>query len=193
MAEEIRNERDLILSPNEYALVSDATKGSIDCYVGPFKTSLAGTDKCVIFDNKTKRFRPVSMQDGTQLFYTAPEGYYITLKNVAEGNKQPTGSGKLSTPTLRIGKKVNISGPASFALWPGQMAKVVEGHKLRSNEYLLVQVYDEEAARANWDQAVIKTQSVESNESSSTEDNTTLPVPGAGTKYRKRTLPHRSR
>ena len=161
MVEELRNERDLILSPNEYALVSDATKGSIDCYVGPFKTSLAGTDKCVLFDNKTKRFRPVSMQEGTQLFYTAPEGYYIILKNVAEAGKNPSGSGKLSTPTLRVGKKVNIPGPASFALWPGQMAKVIEGHKLRSNEYLLVQVYDEEAARANWDSAVIKTQVAE--------------------------------
>jgi len=158
MAEETRNERDLILAPNEYALVSDATKGSIDCYVGPFKTSLAGTDRCVLFDNQKKRFRPVSLNEGTQLFYTAPEGWYIILKNAAEGEKHPAGSGKLTTPTLRIGKKVNISGPASFALWPGQMAKVIQGHNLRSNEYLLVRVYDEEAARANWSKAVIKTQ-----------------------------------
>jgi len=153
-----RNERDLILAPNEYALVSDATKGSIDCYVGPFKTSLAGTDRCVLFDTKTKRFRPVPMAEGVQLFQTAPEGFYCTLKNAAEGDKHPTGSGKMSTPVLRIGKKVNISGPASFALWPGQMAKVLQGHNLRSNEYLLVRVYDEEAARANWHNAVIKTQ-----------------------------------
>ena len=160
--EDTRNERDLILAPNEYSLVSDATKGSIDCYVGPFKTSLAGTDRCVIFDSKTKRFRPVSLNEGTQVFYTAPEGWYITLKNAAEGDKNPSGSGKLTTPTLRIGKKVNVAGPASFALWPGQMAKVIQGHNLRSNEYLLVRVYDEEAARANWSKSVIKTQSDDS-------------------------------
>lgn len=158
MAEDPRNERDLILAPNEFAMVSDATKGSIDTYVGPFKTSLAGTDRCVVFDQKTKRFKPVPMSDGAQLFYTAPEGYYVILKNAAEGEKFPSGSGKLSTPGLRVGKKVNISGPTSFALWPGQMAKVVQGHSLRSNEYLICRVYDEQAAKENWSKAVIKTQ-----------------------------------
>lgn len=170
MAEEQRNERDLILAPNEYALVSDATKGVIDCYVGPFKTSLAGTDRCVLFNSKTKRFCPVNMSEGTQLFYTAPEGWYAILKNVAENDKHPTGSGKLSTPDLKIGKKVNISGPASFALWPGQMAKVIQGHNLRSNEYLLVRVYDEEGARANWSKAVIKTQTAETTTADTTND-----------------------
>lgn len=157
MAEENRNERDLILAPNEYALVSDATKGSIDCYIGPFKTSLAGTDRCVLFDNKSKRFRPTSMQEGTQLFQTAPEGFYIVLKNPAVGGKHPTAAGKQSTPDLCVGKKVNIAGPASFPLWPGQMSKVIKGHNLRSNEYLLVRVYDEEAAQTNFKNAVIKT------------------------------------
>jgi hypothetical protein len=51
-----------------------------------------------------------------EAFDNAPEGWYIILKNAAEGEKHPAGSGKLTTPTLRIGKKVNISGPASFAL-----------------------------------------------------------------------------
>lgn len=155
MAEE-RNERDLILAPNEFAFISDSTKGSIDTYVGPFKTSLAATDRCVLFDGKTKRFTGTQMGTGTQLFYTAPEGYYIVCKNPAENDKYPTGSGKMTTPNLRVGKKVNIPGPASFALWPGQMAKVVQGHSLRSNEYLIVRVYDEEAAKANWSKSVIK-------------------------------------
>ena len=158
MADETRNERDLILAPNEYAHVNDATKGSVECYVGPFKTSLAGTDRCVVFDTKSKRFKPVNMSEGTLLLVTAPEGFYISLKNPAEGGKHPSGSGKLTTPTLQIGKKVNISGPVSFALWPGQMAKVLQGHTLRSNEYLLVRVYDEEAAKTHWNNAVVKTQ-----------------------------------
>lgn len=153
-----RRERDMILAPNEYAFISDETKGEVNCFVGPNKTSLAGTDRCVVFDLKTKRFRASTLDQGVQTFQTAPEGWYVILKNPAVGDKHPGGSGKLTTPDLRIGKKVNLAGPCSFALWPGQMAKVVQGHSLRSNEYLLCRVYDEEAAKANWSKAVIKTQ-----------------------------------
>jgi major vault protein len=153
-----RRQSDMILAPNEYAFISDETKGEVNVFVGPNKTSLAGTDRPVAFDNKSKRFVNRDLAGATQTFQTAPEGWYVVLKNPAEGEKHPTGSGKLSTPNLRVGKKVNISGPASFALWPGQMARVIQGHNLRSNEYLLIRVYDEEAARANWSKAVIKTQ-----------------------------------
>lgn len=155
---ENRRERDMILAPNEFAFISDETKGEVNVFVGPNKTSLAGTDRPVNFDTKTKRFVACDLQRATQVCYTAPEGWYVILKNVASGDKHPTGSGKLSTPELKVGKKVNISGPCSFALWPGQMAKVVQGHNLKSNEYLLVRVYDEEAAQANWNKAVIKAQ-----------------------------------
>lgn len=43
---------------------------------------------------------------------------------------------------MEIGKKINIPGPASFALYPGQMAQVIQGHNLRSNQYLVAKVYD---------------------------------------------------
>ena len=36
------------------------------------------------------------------------------------------------------------------------MVRVIQGHNLRSNQYLIVRVYDEEAATANWKNAVIK-------------------------------------
>lgn len=156
-----RRERDMILAPNEYCFISDETKGEVNCFVGPNKTSLAGTDRCVVFDLKSKRFKAADLSSGIQLFQTAPEGWYVILKNVAVGDKHPNGGGKLTTPDLKIGKKVNISGPVSFALWPGQMAKTVQGHNLRSNEYLLVRVYDEDAARENWTKSVIKAQVVE--------------------------------
>lgn len=151
-----RRGSDMILAPNEYAFISDETKGEVNVFVGPNKTSLAGTDRPVFFDLKSKRFRSCELSASTQTFQTAPEGWYVILKNPAEGEKHPNTSGKLTTPQLRVGKKVNISGPASFALWPGQMAKVIQGHNLRSNEYLLVRVYDEDAAQENWSKAVIK-------------------------------------
>jgi len=153
-----RRVQDMILAPNEFAYISDETKGEVNVFVGPNKQSLAGTDQLVKFDLKTKRFSAVQRDQGIQLFQTAPEGWYIVLKNPAEGDKHPTGQGKLSTPNLRVGKKVNIAGPQSFPLWPGQMAKVVQGHSLKSNEYLLCRVYDEEAAKANYGKAVVKTQ-----------------------------------
>lgn len=149
---------DLILAPNEFAFISDETKGAVDVYVGPNKQSLAGTDQCVVFDLKSKRFKRIDLGAGVQTFMTAPEGWYVVLKNPAEGEKHPGGSGKQSTPSLRVGKKVNIPGPASFALWPGQMAKVVQGHNLRTNEYLLVRVYDEVAAKNNFNKQVLVTQ-----------------------------------
>ena len=34
--EERQRERDLILSPNEFAFISDQTKGNINIYVGPY-------------------------------------------------------------------------------------------------------------------------------------------------------------
>jgi major vault protein len=54
---------------------------------------------------------------------------------------------------LQVGKKVVVKGPASFALWPGQMARVVEGHRLASSQYLVVRVYD--AALAQKDPAAV--------------------------------------
>lgn len=47
---------------------------------------------------------------------------------------------------MDIGRKINVPGPVSFALYPGQMAKVIKGHTLRSNQYLLARVYGAESA-----------------------------------------------
>jgi major vault protein len=159
--DDIRNARrnqDMILAPNEYALIRDDTKGEVSIYVGPNKTSLASSDFPVVLDPKTNRFKGVSLDAAIQAFLTAAEGSYIVLENPAKDDAHPQGQGKVSLTPLRTGKKVNISGPATFALWPGQSAKVLPGHNLRSNEYLLARVYDEEAARTNFSKAVMKTQ-----------------------------------
>ena len=103
------------------------------------------------------RFRRVDLANAVQTVKTAPEGWYVVLKNPAKDAKLPT-QGKMSTAELNIGRKVNIPGPVSFALWPGQMAKVLKGHNIRSNQYLLVRVYDEESATKNWKNTVIKPQ-----------------------------------
>lgn len=153
-----RAERDLVLAPNEFAYVSDETKGNINVFVGPNKTSLANTDKPVVFDYETKRFVKTTLEKATQTFVTAPEGWYIVLKNPSKTMESPR-VGTASTLTdLEVGTKINMRGPVSLPLWPGQMTKVLQGHHLRSNEYLIVRVYDEDSAVENWTNAVIKPQ-----------------------------------
>ena len=151
-------ERDLVLAPNEYAYISDQTKGHIVAYVGPYKTSMANTDQPVAFDENIKRFVECNLEEAIQLFTIVPEGWYVVLKNPPRDNKQPTTGTANNLPNLDIGRKVNLSGPAFFALWPGQMVRVIKGHRLRSNQYLIVRIYEEEQALKNWKNAVIMPQ-----------------------------------
>lgn len=151
-------ERDLVLAPNEFAFILDETKGNINVYVGPHKTSLANTDVPVVFDSGTKRFDRKTLDQAIQMISIAPEGWYLVLKNPASDKSHPRTGALNNLPNLDTGRKVNIPGPISFALWPGQMVRVLQGHHLRSNQYLLVRVYDEEAAKTNWKNAVIKPQ-----------------------------------
>jgi major vault protein len=151
-------ERDLVLAPNEYAFIADETKGNINAYVGPYKSSLANTDQPVVFNAATKRFEKSSLENATIPFAVAPVGWYLVLKNPARDRTPPRTGAINNLAELEVGRKVNLPGPASFALWPGQMVRVIQGHHLRSNQYLVVRVYDEEAAKANWKNAVIKPQ-----------------------------------
>lgn len=161
MAAEDTN-RDLVLAPNEQAAILDETKGNVSVYVGPQKTSLSTSDKPVVFDPETQRFQRCNqMSDAVQLWPFAREGDYIVLQNPAPtgANKEhPTKGSANSLIELEDGRRVNILGPATFPLWPGQIAEVVHGHRLRTSEFLIVEVYNDEAAKANWGQSVMKRQ-----------------------------------
>ena len=139
-------QKDLVLSINEYAYVLDETKGHVVCWVGPSKTSLSNSDKLVRFNTRSKSFEKCGYNEVVNLFATAPENWYIILKNPVEGNKHPKPGANNLPDDVHIGRKVNLRGPVSFALYPGQMAKVVKGHALRSNQYLLARVYEAESA-----------------------------------------------
>lgn len=146
---EMQRERDLVLNPNEYAYVLDKTKGLISCVVGSYKMSLSNSDALVVFNERTKRFEEASYNEAIATFTSAPENWYVVLKNpvkdAAKGH--PTCGSSNTLPDLQIGKKINIRGNVSFALYPGQMAKVIQGHRLHSNQYLLARVYDAEALK----------------------------------------------
>lgn len=158
-------ESELVLPPGVFAYVLDQTKGNVTTYCGPNKSSLSQTDSPVLYDNKSGRFIPCSIDEALQINITARQGEYIVLRNTATNGSHPDAgkSETLQSDLLNIGQTENIPGPVSFPLWPTQTCEVVPGHHLRSNQYLLVRVYDEDSARANWDKAVIK-------EATSTED-----------------------
>ena len=163
--------QDLVVAPNEFAYLLDSTKGNVDVLVGPHKTSLSGTDSPVIWDATQRRFLTVSTQDeAKQQFMTAPEGPYIVVENpvVDQNQSHPIKGARCGAVELVNGRKITIPGPTSFALFPGQSAEVIPGHHLRSNQYLVVRVYNDQEAMINWAQAVVK--STESGETQSTEE-----------------------
>lgn len=151
-------EKDLILAPNEFAFILDTTTGNVDVYTGPFKKSLAGTDQPMVLNDEGVFERCSSVLDAIQICPVADERSYIVLENPAinENEKHPKPGTSNATVKLDFGAKVNIKGPNKFPLWPEQVANVIRGHNLRSNQYLLVQVYNEKAAKENWTQAVMK-------------------------------------
>lgn len=170
-------ERDLVLTQGQYANILDSTKGGVIVYVGPNKSSLGNTDWPVYFDEDERSFRKCQLEQAIKQSPLASEGWYIVLHNpaiVSAGSELPEHPAVGSNPTpvrLRNGCKVNIPGPITFPLWPSQIAKVIEGHNLRFNQYVLVRVYDETAARENWGKAI----KVETRESSEAKIDALIP------------------
>jgi major vault protein len=155
-----REKRDIVLTPENYAYMQEVTQGLIKTHVGPSVINQTAQDRPVRYDPDTGEFTECNrLEQAICKAPVVPEGFYLVLKNpaVEEGEEHPPpGSGGKNSPQLRIGQRVNIPGPCMFALWPGQDANVIRGHHLRSNQYLLVRVYNEEEARANWSSAVMK-------------------------------------
>ena len=140
-------QKDLVLSTNEFVFIQSKTNGQIKTYTGPIMVTISAQESMVVFNPKTKRFEETAdFEKARQIFTSAPEGWYVVLKNPSIDGTHPDSAKAMNSPELQIGKKINISGPCSFSLFPGQMAKVVQGHKLRSNQYLIARVYDADAA-----------------------------------------------
>jgi len=153
-------DRDLVLAPGEYAYLQGETSGRVGVGVGPCTINQTGQDRPVGFDQDQGRFRTCGLTESVRMCPIAAEGEYIVLKNPSnnenESHPKFNESDRQNSPTLKMGSKINIPGPITFALWPGQISTVIPGHRLRSNQYLLIRIYNEEEAQANWDQAVFK-------------------------------------
>lgn len=149
-------QRDLVLAVNEFCFLQSKTNGAIKTYTGPITMTISAQEALVVFNPKTKQFEETQdFNKAKQLFMSAPEGWYVVLKNPAADNAHPDAGKAANSPDLAIGRKINIAGPCSFSLYPGQMAKTVQGHRLRSNQYLLARVYDADAAEKSRETATI--------------------------------------
>lgn len=143
-------QKDLVLAPNEFCLLQSKTNGVIKTCTGPIMMTISQQEALVVFDSKTKKFKELSNFDqAKQLFINAPENWYVILKNPTANGSYPEIGKSMIAPELNVGQKINVRGPVSFSLFPGQMAKVIKGHALRSNQYLLARVYEADAASKN--------------------------------------------
>ena len=146
--------RDLVLAPGEYAYMQDVTKGVVKTYTGPTVINPTAQERAIVFDGE--RFVPCGLEEAVQPIATAPEGSYLVLDNPSVRGDHPAPGGVHPAPDLAVGRTVNLTGPRAFALWPGEVVVLVPGHHLRSNQYVLVRVLNEDEARHNWAQSVIK-------------------------------------
>ncbi|MEW6734656.1 MAG: hypothetical protein AB1489_25250 [Acidobacteriota bacterium] len=143
MPERDVRERDILVAPNEYAYVQDLTKGDIGLYVGPTKISLSNTERLVeYYEDRFITVRSEEGNMGVNPFIVASSSQYIILENPPKDPNAKPAKGANYSIELLIGRKVVVSGPVAFPLWPGQKAEVINGHELREDQYLVVRVYD---------------------------------------------------
>ena len=173
-----RQIKELVLGTGQYAYLQDLTNGAVKVYTGPCVINQSAQDRPVIYDKKRGWVTVESLAEAIRPSPIAVEGFYLTLFNppqlanaqsIEEAQPKDGVTGQRS-PQLDVGKRVNIPGPTTFPLWPGQMAKHTKGHQLRSNQFLLVEVYNEAEATKNWKKAVVQ---------STTGENTELEQPQA--------------
>jgi len=156
MTSEERNiprNRDLVLPPRTQAYVLDTTKGKVAVHVGPSKTSLSDTDRLVQWDKTKRQF--VECADPHKVtvgWAEAGEGQYIVLSDPAKNPEKahPSTGAAEDAIELSVGCKVIIPGPATFALWPGQTAETIDGHRMATNQYVVVRVCQPYEAEKNW-------------------------------------------
>lgn len=173
MSDERSTKRDMVLPPGTYAYMQDVTKGVIKTYTGPTVINPTAQEVPVVYNAEEGRFEKSDLESAVRRAVIAPEGFYIILLNPAKGSSAHPAEGTTqASADLDVGRKVVIPGPAMFPLWPGQAAHVIRGHQIRLNQYILARVYNEEEAKKNWTQAVMKpaTKTVEGSDVVATQE-----------------------
>lgn len=144
----LRNTGDFLLNGYSYVYIQDGTTGDVKITLGPKKDNITDTDVPVVLKEGGKGFRHADLREAITGITIVPEGFYVTLKNPHKDGLFPEPGKSMSVPTqmLLMGQKVNLPGPFQFAPWPGQISEIIRGHRLRTDQYLIVRVYDAKAA-----------------------------------------------
>lgn len=148
------SQRDLILAPNLFAWVLDRTTGQVNVFRGSHKEALSADHRLVVW--RSGQYVELAETDdpgiAIQPFIKANEGQYVVLHNPSKGTREMS-NGKNGSIPLETGKRVILRGPIEFALWPGQEAEVIDGHRLEEGQYLKIRVtgpIEEADAEALW-------------------------------------------
>lgn len=166
---------DIVLTPGTYVYSQDESKGgAVKTFVGPTVITPTGQDRPVKFDAETRRYQPATFESAVVQSPFAKKGQYIILENPADSQggqnttEHPADGQNVNPAALSNGNTVNIPGPVTFALWPGQSAQVLDGHNIRSNEFLIVKIIDAAAAQSNWATGIVQRAEGESDEDTPT-------------------------
>lgn len=160
--------RDFPIAPDSYLYLQNIGSGGVIAVRrGPTVVTQSGQELPVRFDPEKRTFRPTSNIDQAVVqFPRAGEGDYVVLENPSasdDGKAFPIGASQ-NAVDLSKGRRIVIPGPWSEALWPSQVADVIEGHRLRSNQFLNIIIYNASEAEKNWESGIIvepQTESVE--------------------------------
>lgn len=150
--------REILLAPQQYAFMQKEGSGSLTVHVGPGAIAATQQDVPIVYDQKGRKYSKRSLDQAVQECPRAGEGEYVILENPSEDGSFPPTSSNSNAKKLKIGLREVVPGPWCEPLWPGQSATVLEGHRLRTNQYLIAVVYNEQQAEVNWDKTIIKKQ-----------------------------------
>ena len=154
--ERTEQNRDITLAPNPFLSLKTVGKGGLTpVHRGPPAVTQTGQDEPVRYDEISQTFKRCRLEEAVCQFKRANEGDYVILENPSDDYGFPTGNAQ-GSKELKQGRRIVIPGPWSEALWPSQSATVVEGHKLRTNQYLIATIYNADEAEKNWDKTVVK-------------------------------------
>ncbi|MFA6535834.1 MAG: hypothetical protein WC250_00180 [Candidatus Paceibacterota bacterium] len=150
--------RDLAIPHGHFVMVFDRTNGNVNTIAGPNKMSLAGDQVAVTWDGVKMKEHESSFDLAVQRNVTARQGEYVMLQNPGKVKDKcfPESGRNSPPPDLEMGDVVIYNGPVSFALWWQQNATVIPGHKLRSNQFLTLEVTNQKQSGENWGKAVVQ-------------------------------------
>lgn len=150
---------EVVLPPDQYVYMQDTGKGSINTFCGPTVVTQQGTLQPVAFDANDGFRSDLALGDAVRKKVFCRQNQYVVLYSPAKDPARqhpPVGERSAEFPELADGQTQIIPDAGSFALWPGQHHQVVDGHNLRTDEFVAVRILDAKVAKENWSMAVVQ-------------------------------------